>query len=112
VTGKTLAARRDDTVNFVAAEMDALHYAITHRADTIAVTRAETNAKPDDPKPNFAYDDTIMHKAIDPEVTLPLDKLGWMQGELVKAGNLKAPIDLATITDGTVRVDALKRAGK
>lgn len=112
VTGKTLAARRDDTINFVAAEIDALHYAVTHRAETIALTRAETHAKPDDPKPNFAYDDTIVHKSIDPDVTLPLDKLNWMQNELVKSGNLKAPIDLGKITDASVRAEALKRAGK
>ena len=112
VTGKTLAARRDDTVNFVAAEMDALRYTLTHRDDTIAVTRAETHAKPDDPKPNFAYDDTVMHHAIDPDVTLPLDKLSWMQEQLVKAGNLKTPIDLAKITDTSVRAEAAKRAGK
>ena len=112
VTGKTLAARRHDTVNFVAAEMDALHYVVTHRAETIALTREETHARADDPKPNFAYDDTLIHHAIDPDVTLPLDKLNWMQNELAKSGNLKAPIDLAKITDASVREEALKRAGK
>jgi hypothetical protein len=42
---------------------------------------------------------------------LPLDKLNWMQNELVKAGNLKAPIDLAKITDTEIRAEAAKRAG-
>jgi NitT/TauT family transport system substrate-binding protein len=111
-TGKTLATRRDDAINFVAAEMDALHYTMTHRDDTIAVTRAETDAKPDDPRPAFAYDDTVKSGAVDADVTLPLDKLKWMQDELVKAGNLKAPIDLAKITDGSIRDEAAKRAGK
>ena len=36
MTGKTIAARREDAINFVAAEMDALHYAVTHRDETIA----------------------------------------------------------------------------
>ena len=44
--------------------------------------------------PAYAFDDTVKHDAIDPAVSLPLDKLNWMQNELVKAGNLKAPIDL------------------
>jgi hypothetical protein len=35
-----------------------------------------------------------------------------MQGELVKAGNLKAPIDLAKITDPAIRDEAAKLAGK
>jgi len=111
-TGKTLATRRDDAINFVAAEMDALRYTMTHRDDTIAVTRAETFAKPDDPKPDYAYDDTVKSGAIDVNVTLPLDKLKWMQDELVKAGNLKEPIDLAKITDASIRDEAAKRASK
>lgn len=112
MTGKTLTARRDDAINFVAAEMDALRYTVSHRDETIALTREKTGAKPDDPKPAFAYDDTLQHKAIDPTAALPLDKLTWMQNELVKAGNLKAPIDLAKMTDAAIRDEAAKRAGK
>lgn len=112
MTGKTIASRRDDAVNFIAAEMDALHYAMTHRDDTIGVTRAAIHAKPDDPRPAFAYDDTVKRKLVDPDVTLPLDKLAWMQNELRKAGNLKAPVDLAKITAPDIRDAAAKLAGK
>ena len=42
MTGKTLSTRREDAINFVAAEMDALRYTASHRDDTIALTRAET----------------------------------------------------------------------
>jgi hypothetical protein len=35
-----------------------------------------------------------------------------MQDELVKAGNLKAAIDLTKITDAEIRVEAMKRTGK
>jgi hypothetical protein len=35
-----------------------------------------------------------------------------MQGELVKAGNLKTAIDLSKITDIDIRAEALKRADK
>jgi NitT/TauT family transport system substrate-binding protein len=112
VTGKTMAERREDTINFVAAEIDALHYAVSHRAETIALTRETIQAKPDDPRPAYAYDDTIERHAIDPDASLPLDKLSWLQGELVKAGNLKAPIDLAKITAPDILAEARKRAGK
>jgi len=112
MTGKTIASRREDAINFVAAQIDALHYAVGHRDDTIALTRAKIHAKPDDPRPAFAYDDTLKHAAIDPDVTLPLDKLKWMEDELVKAGNLKTPVDLKTITDVSIRDEAAKRAGK
>jgi NitT/TauT family transport system substrate-binding protein len=112
VAGKTMAERREDTINFVAAEIDALHYAVGHRAETIALTQETIQAKPDDPRPAYAYDDTIKRHAIDPDATLPLDKLNWLQSELVKAGNLKAPIDLAKITAPDILAEARKRAGK
>ena len=112
MTGKTLASRHDDAVNFIAADMDALQYATTHRDDTIRVTREAIHAKPDDPRPAYAYDDTVKRKLVDPDVTLPLDKLAWMQNELRKAGNLKAPVDLAKITAPDIRNAAAKLAGK
>jgi NitT/TauT family transport system substrate-binding protein len=112
MTGKTLRERRDDAINVVAAEMDAIAYAVSHRDDTIAVTRAAIHAKPDDPRPAYAYDDTLKHELIDATIPLPLAKLQWMEGELVKAGSLKAPFDVAKMTASDVRDEAAKRAGK
>jgi NitT/TauT family transport system substrate-binding protein len=112
MTGKTITSRREDAINLVAAEMDALRFSVTHRDDTIAVTRAAIHAKPDDPRPAFAYDDTIKHASIDAAISLPLDKLAWMEGELKRAGNLKVPVDLAKITAPDIRAEAAKRAGK
>lgn len=112
MTGKTVSTRRDDAINFVAAEMDALRFAVSHRAETIKLTQDTINAKPDDPRPAYAFDDTIKQNAIDPEASLPLDKLSWMQNELVRAGNMKAPIDLNKMIDTEIRAEAIKRAGK
>ena len=112
MTGKTIVDRREDAINFVAAEMDALRFTVSHRDETIALTRETIHAKPDDPRTAYAYDDTIKRHAIDPAVTLPLDKLNWMQSELVKAGNLKTPIDLAKTTDADIRDQAAKRVAK
>ena len=95
MTGKTTAraARRRDQLRGGGNGRDA--FAVTHRDDTIAVTRAAIHAKPDDPRPAYAYDDTLKHELIDATIPLPLAKLQWMEGELVKAGNLKAPFDVA-----------------
>ena len=112
MTGKTISSRREDAINFVAAEMDALHYAVSHRDETIALTKATIHDKPDDPRPAFAFDDTLKRGAIDPDAALPIDKLNWLQGELSKAGNLKTPIDLAKITAPDILAEAKKRAGK
>jgi NitT/TauT family transport system substrate-binding protein len=112
MTGKTITGRRTDAINFLAAEIDALKYAVGHRDETIKLTQDTIHAKPDDPRPAYAFDDTVKQHAIDPSVVLPLDKLNWMQNELVKAGNLKVPIDLMKITDVEIRAEAMKRAGK
>ena len=112
MTGKTIATRRDDAINFVSAEMDALRFAVSHRDETIKLTQQAINAKPDDPRPAYAFDDAIKQKAIDPEATLPLDKLDWMQEELVRAGNMKTAIDLGKIVDIEIRAEAIKRTAK
>ena len=112
MTGITIATRRAGAVSFVAAEIETLKFAVSHRDETIRLTQAAIKAKPDDPRPAYAFDHTVRQNAIDPEASLPLEKLNWMQNELVKAGNLKAPIDLARIIDPQIRTEALKRIAK
>jgi NitT/TauT family transport system substrate-binding protein len=111
-TGKVLKDRRAEAVSFIAAEMNALRFAVSNRDATIALTRELIHAKPGDPRPAYAFDDIVKHGSIDPAIPLPLDKLKWMQAELVRAGNLKTPIDLAKIADASIRAEAEKRVTK
>jgi len=111
-SGKVLAERGDDTVHFLAAEMQALRYALSHKAETVALTQEIIHAKPDDPRPAFVYDDAVAHQAIDPELPIPADKLEWMQEQMVKAGKLKAPLPLAQISAPEYREKALQLVGK
>jgi NitT/TauT family transport system substrate-binding protein len=110
-TAKKLADRGDDAVKFLAAEMNALRYALSHRDETITLTREITNAKPDDPRPAFVYDDAVRHQAVDPTLPLPTDKIQWIQEQMVKAGRLKAPLDLKTVTAPEYREKALQVVG-
>jgi NitT/TauT family transport system substrate-binding protein len=112
MTGKTIAARRDDAVHFLAAQIAALRFAVSHRDATIALTRETVGLKPDDKRAPYVFDVATTHHDIDPEITIPMEKLDWMQHELVKTGNLKAAGDLHKITDATLRADALKLVGK
>jgi NitT/TauT family transport system substrate-binding protein len=112
MTGKTIAARRADAIGFIAAQMEALKFAVGHRDETIKLTQSAIHAKPDDRRPAYAFDDTINRHAIDPTVTLPIDKLNWMQNELVKAGNLKTPFDVSIMTAPDIRAEAAERAAK
>src|SRR4249919_3408359 len=110
-TDKKLAERGDDAVKFLAAEMSALRFALSHRDETIALTREISRAKPDDPRPAFVYDDAVQHNAVDPTLPLPVDKIQWIQEQMVKAGRLKAPLDLSAVTAPEYREKALQVVG-
>src|SRR5215510_795513 len=111
-TGKKLSERGDDAVKFLAAEMSALRYALSHREETIALTRQIINAKPVHHTPSFVYDDAIENRAVDPTLPLPADKVQWIQEQMVKAGRLKAPLDLSIVTAPEFREIALKAIGQ
>jgi NitT/TauT family transport system substrate-binding protein len=107
MTGKTLTGRRRDAVAFLAAEIEALRFAMTHRDDTIRVAREITGAKADDPRPAFVFDEAARRNVIGTELPLPLDKLEFMQNELVSAGTLARSGDIEKIIDTGARQEAL-----
>src|SRR5450759_3067253 len=111
-SAKKLAERGDDAVKFLAAEMNALRFALANRDATVALTRELTNAKADDPRPGFVFDDAVAHKAVDPSLPLPAEKIQWIQEQMVKAGNLAKALDLKTVTAPEYREKALKLVGK
>jgi NitT/TauT family transport system substrate-binding protein len=111
-SGKTLGTQRAQAIQFVAAQMDALQFTLNHRDATIKLTQEIIHTKPADPRAAYAYDDAVMHGAVDPLINLPIDKLQWMQAELVRAGNLKEPIDLSNLVDPEIRAMAVKRLRK
>jgi NitT/TauT family transport system substrate-binding protein len=106
-TSKVLSERRDDAVRYLTAEMKALHYALSHRDETIALTREITGEKPDDPRPAFVYDNAVKTNAIDPTLPIPMDRLAWMQNQLVEAGKLPRAGDLSKAVDPSIRATAL-----
>ena len=110
-TAKKLAERGDDAVKFLAAEMNALRFALANRDAAIALTRDIIHAKPDDPRPAFVYDDAVEHKAVDPALPLPAEKIQWIQEQMVKAGKLAKPLDMKTVTAPEYREKALKLVG-
>ena len=111
-SSKILAERRDDLVKFVAAEMDAYKYAATHRDETVKIAHEMTNAKPDDKRAEFIYDQAIREKQIDPTLGIPADRIDWMQDLFVKAGVVPKTVPTASLIDTSVRDDAAKLVGK
>lgn len=110
-TAKKLAERGDDAVKFLAAEMNALRFALSNRDAAIALTREIIHAKPDDPRPAFVYDDAVAHKAVDPALPLPAEKIQWIQEQMVKAGKLAKPLAMKDVTAPEYRERALKLVG-
>ncbi len=107
---KTIETRRDDLVRFIAAEMDAYKYAAAHRDETVKLTHEMTQAKPDDKRAEFIYDQAINEKQIDPTLAIPADRIDWMQGFFVRAGVVPKAVPAAALVDMSVRDDAAKLA--
>lgn len=112
MSGKIIAERKDDAVKFLAAEMLAMRYVVSHRDETIKLTRELTNAKEDDPRATFVYDLATKEKMVAPDLPIPLDSLNWMQDQLVVVGKLNKAEDLHKMIDETVRAKALELANK
>jgi NitT/TauT family transport system substrate-binding protein len=107
-----LKARGDDAVKFLAAEMNALRFALSHKTQTVALTKQITQEKPEDPRAAFVFDDAVEHRAVD--VTLPLDKakFEWVQDQLIKAGKIGKPLPIDEVIAPEYREKALKLAGQ
>lgn len=106
-TGATLKARGDDAARFMAAEIASLRHAVAHRDETLALTRKLTNEKDDDPRAGYIFDWAIRTRSLDPEVGIPVDKLDYIQKQLLGTGNLQAPYDVTKMIDASVREKAL-----
>jgi hypothetical protein len=67
--------------------------------------------KPDDPRPEFVFDETVKQRDFDPDVPIPMNKLAWMLEQLTKTGNVRHPLDLAKLIDPQIRTKGLALAG-
>src|SRR5882672_1514361 len=109
-TGTRLAERREDAVRYLTAQSKALRYALAHRDETIKLTAEATDAKADDPRPAFVFDDAVKVGAIAPDLPLPLDKLAWMQEQMVALGQIPKAGDLAKMVNTDIRAQAMEHA--
>ena len=111
-TSKVLAERREDAIRYLTAQSKALRYALAHRDETDALAVEATAAKPGDPRPGFVFDDAVKVGAIAPDLPLPMDKLAWMQEQMVALGQIPKAGDLAKMVNTDIRAQAVERAGK
>jgi NitT/TauT family transport system substrate-binding protein len=110
-TGKVLQSRREDAVRFLTAQMQGLKHALANKDEFIKLARQIIRAKADDPRPELIFNEArTPNTGVDPAMPIDMDKLNWLQEQLVKAGVIKQAYDLSRIVDGGVREQALRRA--
>jgi NitT/TauT family transport system substrate-binding protein len=112
MSGKALAQRHDDAVRFIAAEIEGLRYAMSHRDETVKLTQDITGMKGDDPRAAYVFDQAVKTKSIATDMPIPIDRLDFMQKQLVSEGSLARPIDLERMIDKGVREQALMLLSK
>jgi NitT/TauT family transport system substrate-binding protein len=111
-TGAKIRERHDDMVKFLAAEMDGLNYALTHRDAVVALAHKVAHLDADDKSASFIYDEAIESKAVSPELVIPVENLQWTYDQMVRLGALKEKADVRDFIDGSLRKEALAFAGK
>ena len=107
-----LTRRRADAVKFLAGEMRGLAFAMTHRDETIALTREVTGQKPEDPRAAWVYDNSVAEKAFDPALPLSAARLRSMQELMLKAGALNKSSPVENMIDLGLREEAAALAAK
>jgi NitT/TauT family transport system substrate-binding protein len=107
-TAKTVAERRDQLVRFLAANMDGYDYALTHRDETNALAREIAKLPDDDTSAAYIYDEAVRQKSIDPLLTIPVDRLQWIEDMLARHGVVDQKLDVSAFVDDGPRADALK----
>jgi NitT/TauT family transport system substrate-binding protein len=112
MTGKMLNERREDAVRFMAAQIKAFRYAVTHFDETIALAREATSAKADDPRPAFIYEEGLKPGVVDPEFSIPVGNLVWIQDQMIALGQLAKAGDIGRLVYADIRKEALARIGK
>jgi ABC-type nitrate/sulfonate/bicarbonate transport system substrate-binding protein len=111
MSGKALTARRADAIRFLSAEIKAFRYAVSHRAETIKLTREVTDAAADDPRPAYVFDEGVKPGVVAPDFPIPVESLEGMRDKLVELGQIPK-FDIAKMIDAQLRVQALESIGK
>src|SRR5262249_61836188 len=100
-TGKVLDARREDAIRFLTAQMQGYGYALANREEELKITGEIAGIKPADPRPEFMFAEASRaDTGIDPKMPIAMDKLEWLQEQLVKAGKLSQPFGGCAVVNG------------
>jgi NitT/TauT family transport system substrate-binding protein len=107
--GERVRSKRPQLVAFIASEMKAYGFALTHRDRVVALTRRIAGLPPGDPVAEVSYREVVEQRAASPAIEIDLDKLRWLRDLLAEDGRMAAKFDPAALTDSSIREAALMR---
>jgi NitT/TauT family transport system substrate-binding protein len=100
----------DDVVRLLAATMTGYAYALGHRAETIALSRRIARLPASDPTPEASFAGVIETRALSPALDIDMARLLWLRDLLAEDGRLDGEFEPGTMTDRSLREEALKKA--
>ncbi len=105
---RVIATRRDALVRFLAATIDGTGFAMSHRAETVALSREAAKLAPEDTSPEFIFDEATAQHSVDPQLAMDKVKLQWVEDQLAANDAIDEAADVAKYIDDAPRQDALK----
>jgi NitT/TauT family transport system substrate-binding protein len=110
--GDLIRSKRTPLVAFVAAEMKAYGFALSHRDKVVALTRRIASLPPGDPIAETSYREVVEQRAASPAIEIDMEKLRWLRDLLADDGRMAARFDPAAVTDPSIREAALMRVNR
>ncbi len=100
--GDVVRDKPDYIARFLAAQMKGFSYALENKDATLALSYEKAELAADDQAPVLIYDEVVEHNAVNPEMTVEIDKLEWLSGLLAETGNMDAGYDPTALVDTSV----------
>ena len=97
----------ESPIMILAAQSDALRFALDDREATLALAREVTGTDAEDVNPSYIYDEVMRLNAITPDLAIPEARLVWMRDLLTRTGSMRRELDVAAMIDNSVRTRAM-----
>lgn len=104
--GDIVRDRPEYIASFLAAQLKGFSFALQNKEATLALSYDKAELPPEDEAPVMIYDEVVEFGAVDPEMTVDIEKLKWLSDLLGETGNMDAGFDPATMVDTSVLEDA------